>query len=152
MILFDRIKELEKEEILKKCFQKGENLSQELKLGERISKINNYGNKNPEKVFTWIFISIICAFGIGLLYPKNNNRNKIEITNNDSLIIKEKKLKDDINHEMKEIYKEFELLSDTVTILMKMDKLSKEDSIVLVKKFVRLEAIDKVLNEKYNIE
>lgn len=141
-------KELSKDQALK-FFQMGEKIAEKLKLRERIEKFNQYGNENPQKAFGWIFIVIFASFIIGLLYPRPEMK-EVPMQVPQTNVVKEKQINEELNREMKDLYKEMEYLTDTLGKLMDKDTLTQADSIFLVQKFSRLEALDKALNEQIN--
>lgn len=147
----NRDKDFISREQAEKFFSLGERFSQKIKLPERIDAINKYGQEKPQMAFFFLFLIIIASFGLGFLYPSPmyidesvpnavNSPTSINLGNQEAAFKKE----------VLDIYSEIQLITDSIETIMGKQFLTKEDSIFLNNKFLRLEQLDKVLNGQFD--
>lgn len=133
-------------------YEMGGRFVQKIKLDVAVKKINEFGQRNPLRFFSIILMLIICSFGLNLYRYFNRDliyEEVVDIRIDSSIQAKEQEVKANITQELQSIYAETEYLVDTLSIVMAKEHLTKEDSLFVMKKMARLEALDKVLNEQY---
>ena len=141
------------EEQLEKCFKAGEKVGSKLKLAERVNSINEYGNKNPRRIFLFIFIGLIAAFSIGFLIPVPRPQPQPEA---ESVIPMVSPSANDgvekFKTEMERIYGELELLTDTLGKALEKPNKTKEDSLFILEKYERFEYLQGIVNKEFKNE
>lgn len=127
---------------------------QKIKLDVAVRRVNEFGQKSPLRFFAIIILLLICSFAINLYCYSHRDAiaaDMAEVNVNSSIQAKEQEVKADLTKELQSIYAETEQLVDTLSIVMAKEHLTKEDSLFVMKKMARLEALDQVLNEQYTI-
>ena len=126
----------------------GEDFAKRIKIGETVNKINRYGSSNPIRTFMLILFLIVMGFTISFLMPKPDFKVKTK-PNNTKIDVKPNS-EEEFKQEIMSIYNEMQAIGDSMSMVISKDKLNREDSIFLVKKYSRLQQLDTILNKKYN--
>lgn len=135
-------------------YEMGERFAQRVKLDSAVKRVNDFGQKCPIQLFFMIVFTLVCAILINLYLYYDLSRDMplgdIPEWNFDSSIqAEEQEAKAKITEELQSLYAETEHLVDTLIVVMAKETLTKEDSLFVMKKMARLEALDRVLNEEY---
>lgn len=136
-------------------YDMGGRFVQKIKLDIAVRRVNEFGQENPLRFFAIIILLLLCSFGANIYCHSDRNATVDDIAVvefNSSIQAREQEVKADITKELQSIYVETEHLIDTLSIVMAKKHLTKEDSLFVMKKMARLEALDKVLNEQYATE
>lgn len=130
--------------------RQGEKIARKLKLKERIEKINKYGTENPKRIFVWITGIVVFSFILGFIIPTPKYGGG-EIKKEQQIApIAPSNAEKVMQEEVHKLYNELETLYNDAQAILKKGNLTRQDSLDVVNKFVRMDEIDKILNTKYN--
>lgn len=136
------------EEDRRRITRYGEKFAGKLKMGETVGKINRYGNENPVKAFIAILLLVFAGFTASYLMPKPDFKAKVKAGG--AAAVAEQNPEEMFKREIMGVYSEMKAIGDSMSAVMDKGKLTREDSIFLVKKYARLQQLDTILNKKYN--
>lgn len=128
-----------------KCYKAGENFGERIGFNEKVDAVNKFGNKYPRTFFFIIFALVGGCLVFNIMFNSIGGMLSSGVEEVQSVEIGHDQVPAVIDQEVSKLANELKTLGTEVDVMVKKGNLTREDSILIHHKLLRIQDIQHIL-------